>query len=186
MIFYSQLKYKGGIKVNNVFALKSTKEITVTACFIAMTFVATMCINIKLPLMSSGGLVHLGNVPVFVAAVIFGKKTGMYAGAFGMGFFDLVSGWVLWSPFTFIICGIIGWTFGKITEKNFTVFKYVLAVIVALFVKIVGYYIAEIIITGNIIVPVYSIPGNIVQIMTAAIVTLPIVFVIKKYIRLGV
>lgn len=43
--------------------------------------------------MGSGGLIHLGNVPLFVAAMLFGRKTGAIAGAFGMGLFDLMSGW---------------------------------------------------------------------------------------------
>ena len=42
-----------------------TKELVIDALFIALTFVATMFINIRLPLMGNGGLIHLGNVPMF-------------------------------------------------------------------------------------------------------------------------
>ena len=39
-----------------------TKELVIDALFIALTFAATMFINIRLPLMGNGGLIHLGNV----------------------------------------------------------------------------------------------------------------------------
>jgi uncharacterized membrane protein len=72
-----------------------TRTIVINSLFIALTLVATMFINIKLPIMGNGGLIHLGNVPLFIAAIVYWKKTGAVAGAFGMGLFDLLSGWAL-------------------------------------------------------------------------------------------
>lgn len=168
--------------MNNSLTLKGTKEIVITAVFIAMTFVATMCINIRLPIAANGGLIHIGDIPVFIAAVIFGRKTGMYAAAFGMGLFDLLSGWAVWAPFTFLICGAKGWVFGAILDNSFSMVKYVFAVFVILIINVVGYYIAEIIITGNILAPINSVWGNIIQIIVSAIITVPILTVIKKYV----
>ena len=52
------------------------------------------------------------------------------------------------------------------------------------FDKIVGYYIAEIILYGNFIAPISSVPGNVVQIAVAAVVVLiviePIEIAVKK------
>ena len=47
-------------------------SISVTGVCIALTLVATAFINIRLPIAANGGLVHLGNVPLFLAAIIFG------------------------------------------------------------------------------------------------------------------
>ena len=69
-----------------------TLDLVICALFIALTYVATWLINIRLPLAGSGGLIHLGNVPLFVGAMLFGRKIGAAAGAFGMGLFDLMSG----------------------------------------------------------------------------------------------
>lgn len=71
-----------------------------------------MFINVRLPFMGSGGLIHLGNVPLFIAAMMYGRKTGAVAGAFGMGLFDLISGWTAWAPFTFVIVGTMGYVIG--------------------------------------------------------------------------
>ena len=127
--------------------------IAITAMAVALTYVFTAFVNVRLPIAANGGLIHLGNVPLFIMAILFGKKTGAIAGGVGMGLFDLLSGWTAWAPFTFIIVGIMG-------------------------------YIAEIILYGNFIAPISSVPGNVVQIAVAAVVVLiviePIEIAVKK------
>ena len=170
---------------NNDVAVKkvNVSDIAITGVCIALTLVATAFINIRLPIAANGGLVHLGNVPLFLAAIIFGKKTSAFAGAFGMGLFDLLSGWTLWAPFTFVIVGLMGFAVGKITENRIGFRWNVLAIAVACVIKVVGYYIAEVIIYRNWIAPVLSIPGNLVQIGVAAVIVLPIVEIVRKAVK---
>lgn len=61
------------MSTREAFAGKSitVSEIAITGVCIALTFVATGFINIRLPIAANGGLVHLGNVPLFLAAIIF-------------------------------------------------------------------------------------------------------------------
>ncbi len=146
-----------------------------TAVLTALTYVFTAFVNVRLPIMANGGLVHLGNLPMFICAVIFGKKAGAFAGAVGMAIFDLLSGWVMWAPFTFVVVGLMGFAVGAICEKKRGTAWYALAFGIALVIKIVGYYIAEGIIFGNWIAPVASIPGNVVQVGLAAVITLLII-----------
>ncbi|MGG4263932.1 ECF transporter S component [Peribacillus simplex] len=158
-----------------------TKALVINALFIALTLVSTM-INIKLPIMGNGGLIHLGNVPLFIAALVYGKKTGAIAGAFGMASFDLLSGWAAWAPFTFIIVGAMGFLAGLISEKvpGKRELVYSLAVAVALIIKVVGYYFAEVILYGNWILPLGSILGNVMQVVLAGIIVVPLVGRLKK------
>lgn len=157
-------------KLNN-----NIKFIAITAVFIALTYVFTAFVNIRLPIAANGGLVHLGNVPLFIGAIIFGKKTGAIAGGVGMGLFDLLSGWTAWAPFTFIIVALMGFAVGAITEKHHGIGFDALAIGVACIIKVVGYYIAEVILFGNWLAPVTSIPGNLVQIGVAAVIVLIVV-----------
>lgn len=161
----------------------SVSEIAITGVCIALTFVATGFINIRLPLAANGGLVHLGNVPLFLAAIIYGRRTGAFAGSFGMALFDLMGGWVLWAPFTFVTVGLMGYTVGAITEKHHGFRWNVLAIAAACVIKIVGYYIAEGIIYGNWIAPALSIPGNLVQVGVAAVLVLPVAEVVRRAIQ---
>lgn len=74
----------------------TTKDIVETSLLIALVFIATRFINIRLPIASNGGLVHLGNTMLFISAIVFGNKKGACAGAFGMALFDLLSEWAIW------------------------------------------------------------------------------------------
>lgn len=164
--------------MNNSKSYNTTKEIIITGLAIALVFVATF-INVKLPI-GYGGLIHLGNVPLFLVAIIFGKKIGAIAGAFGMALFDTMGGWFAWAPGTFIIVGLMGYIVGLIVERKNDMAGYIIAIAVACVIKIVGYYIVEGLIYGNWVQPVASIPGNLLQIGVAAVVVLPIVGVLKK------
>ncbi len=158
------------------------KDLAITAVFTALILVFTAFVNIRLPFGGNGGLIHLGNIPLFIVAIIFGKKSGAIAGAIGMGLFDLLSGWTLWAPFTFVIVGLMGFTVGKITEKDNhqNLFWYITSIISACAIKIVGYYFAEVILYHNWLVPFASIPGNIVQVTVAGIATVLIVGQLRK------
>ena len=153
----------------------SVKELAITAICIVLVYVFTAVVNVKLHIAAAGGLIHLGNVPLFIAAILFGKRTGMIAGGIGMGLFDLLSGWTLWAPFTLVIVGIMGLVVGMVTEKKKSFPRYILAMVLACIIKIVGYYIAEGIIYGNWVAPAASIPGNLVQIGVAAVITLIVI-----------
>lgn len=153
-------------------AMGNVKFLTITALFIALTYVFTAFVNIRLPISANGGLIHLGNVPLFLGAMIFGKKCGMLAGGIGMGLFDLLSGWTAWAPFTLIIVGLMGYVVGAVTEKHRGFAWNLAAMFAACAIKVAGYYIAEAIIYGNWLAPITSIPGNLVQIGAAAVIVL--------------
>ena len=149
--------------------------LTLTAICILLVYVFTAVVNIRLPFAPNGGLIHLGNVPLFVAAILFGKKVGAISGGIGMALFDLLSPFALWAPFTLGIVALMGCAVGRITEKHKSFPFYLLAMLTACAIKIGGYYIAEGIIYGNWIAPLTSIPGNLVQIAAAAVITLIII-----------
>ncbi len=163
-----------------------TLELVLDGLFIALTLVTTWFINIRLPFVGSGGLIHLGNVPMLVGAMLYGKRTGAIAGAFGMGLFDLMSGWTAWAPFTFVIVGTMGYVVGLIEEKK--PFKaeqanHIIAIILALIIKVVGYYFAEVLLYGNWISPVGSIPGNIIQVGVAGALVLLFIDQLKRFMK---
>lgn len=160
-----------------------TYELIVTAMLIALVFVATL-FNIKLPIASNGGLVHLGTTMLFTAAFLFGPKKGAIAGAFGMAIFDLVSGWTLWAPFTFIARGLQGYVVGKISWSNgrngSSNAMNILATIASVPFMLAVYYVCEAILYKNWIAPVASIPGNITQNVVGILIAIPLAAVLKR------
>lgn len=162
----------------------AVKDIVISGLLTALVFIATKFINIRLPISINGGLIHLGNVMLFLSAIVFGKKKGAIAGAFGMGLFDVVSGWMAWAPFTFIIRGVMGYIIGSIANikgKDGNNFIYnLVAVIIGGLWMIAGYYIAEVILYRNWYSPITSIPGNIIQIVIGAVLGLPMASAMKR------
>ncbi|MBP2636172.1 MAG: hypothetical protein H6Q72_2079 [Firmicutes bacterium] len=158
-----------------------TKQLVYAALGIALVFVCTVFVNIRLPIAANGGLIHLGNVPLFIFAILFGRWFGAVAGGIGMALFDVMGGWFLWAPFTLVIVGLMGYTIGAICDKRQTLTAYVLALVAACLIKVVGYYGAEGIIYGNWLAPMASIPGNLIQIGVAAVIVLPVVGKLRKH-----
>lgn len=147
------------------------------AMFVALTLTFTAFVNIHIPsLGGAGGLIHLGNVPLLIGAMIYGKRTGAIAGALGMGLFDILSGWAIWAPCTIITCGLMGFAVGAICEVGKKMPHRILAVGVALAIKLCGYYIFESMVLGNgLVAALKSIPGNVIQVSFAAVIVLMII-----------
>ncbi|MEK5333315.1 MULTISPECIES: ECF transporter S component [unclassified Lysinibacillus] len=161
-----------------------TFDLILSAMLIALVFVATLTLNIKLPIKANGGLVHLGTGMLFTASILFGSKKGAIAGAIGMGLFDVVSGWMLWAPITFVARGLQGYIVGKIAWSNgrkgnsipFNLF----AMIISVPFMIAVYYVGEAILYANWIAPLASIPGDLVQNILGMIVAIPVCVLLKK------
>ena len=154
---------------------KQLRTLIIAAVFIALTYVFTAFINIQIPPGNPAGLTHLGNIPVFIAAMLFGKKTGAAVGGIGMALFDLFSPYAVWAPFTLIINALMGLVIALIVENRHKFKWYLLAVVAAIIIKVGGYYIAEGILYGNWLAPMAAIPANILQVVVAAVAVLPII-----------
>ena len=148
------------------------RDLVITSLFIALVYVFTWLVKIQLPFSPNGGLIHLGNVPFFLAAIFFDKRVGMTAGALGMGLFDLTSGWILWSPMTVISALIMGYILNKMNYKKYTLKSLILSFILVALVKVVVYYIGEIFILSSFVAPLASIPGNLIQIGVSSVIVL--------------
>lgn len=166
------------------YSSKRTFNLILTSMSIALVFVATLLLNIKLPISANGGLVHLGTAMLFIIAFVFGPKKAAIAGAVGMGLFDLVSAYTLWAPITIVARGLQGYLVGKIAWSNGragnSVGFNILAAIASIPVMLAVYYVGEAIIYGNFVVPAASIPGNIVQNVVGLLVAIPVAIALKK------
>jgi len=163
-------------------SVTQTKLVVTAALGIALVFICTAFVNVRLPFAANGGLIHLGNVPLFIMAILYGRNLGALAGGLGMALFDVMGGWLLWAPFTLVIVGLMGYVVGAICEKHRSTTAYALALTAACLIKVVGYYGAEWIIYGNWLAPMTSIPGNLVQIGVAAGVVLPVAGKLRKHV----
>lgn len=163
---------------------KKTLDLVIIAILSALIFVSTLFLNIKLPIPGNGGLVHLGTAMLFTAAIFFGPKKGAYAGAIGLGLFDLLGGWVLWTPITIIARALQGYIVGKIAWSNGKQGKSVplniVATIASIPVMMAVYYIGESILYNNWIAPLASMFGDLLQNIIGIVIAIPICIMLQK------
>lgn len=147
----------------------------------ALTFVATMAIHVP---SWNGGVIHLGDSMIFLTAVLFGKKYAAISGALGMTMFDILSGYSVWAPYTFVIKAVMGFIAGSIAymggSKGENSYKNALGMFLAGIWMILSYYAAEVMITGNLVSPVASMTGNTIQFGAGAVIAFVIIAAIKK------
>jgi uncharacterized membrane protein len=162
-----------------------TKDLVTSALLIAVVFVSTSFIKIPSPLsLNSGGLIHMGNVMFFMAAIVFGKKQGAIAGAFGMGIFDVLNGYLIWAPFTFIIRGVMGFTIGYFANahgrKGNNLKWNIIGLVIASIFLVSGYFVANLILFHNIAAAISGIPGDLTQVAIGFILGVPLTIAVKK------
>lgn len=161
----------------------SVHDLVLTSLFIALVYIFTWVVKINFPFAPQGGLVHLGNVPFFLACIFFGKRIGMIAGAVGMGLFDVTSGWVAWAPITVITCLMMGYTLATFAQRGITYRHLVPAMFLLALLKIIGYYCGEVIIFHSFLAPLASIPGNLIQITVSSVIVLAVLEPVKHMIK---
>ncbi len=163
---------------------QKTFDLIMTAMLVALVFLSTFFLNIKLPISVNGGLIHLGTAMLFIASILFGPKKGALAGAIGMGLFDLMGGWLIWAPITIVARGLQGYIVGKISwsngRKGSSIAFNILATVVSTPIMIAVYYIGEVILYGNWIVPLTSIPGDLLQSVIGILIAIPVCVALKK------
>lgn len=136
----------------------TVKNLTLTGLFMALIFVFTALIHIP----GYTGYIHIGDAFLFLAASILPTPYAICAGAIGAALADCLTGFVIWAPASLVIKGVtvlfFTWKETKILGK-----RNYLALIPSALLCAGGYYLYEGIIYGNLIVPLYGIPGNLLQ-----------------------
>ena len=102
------IRKKEKIIVNN----NNLKRLVLAALFAALACVATMSIRIPTP--GTNGYIHPGDAIVILSGVILGPVWGFLAGGIGSALSDLIGGYFMYVPVTFVIKGLIALIAGLI------------------------------------------------------------------------
>lgn len=167
-----------------------TIDIVQISLMAAITFIATSVIHVP----TFMGVLHLGDSMIFLSAILFGRKKSAIASAVGMCLFDLISGYTLWAPFTFVIKGVMGYIAGTIAyRKNYdgnSTPNNIFAFVVAGIWMITAYYLGGAIILTFIskqfllkqalLISLKDIPTNILQVVGGIVLALPLISALKS------
>ena len=162
--------------------MKSTTEkIVISAMFASLICVATMVIKIPSPL---HGYINLGDVFVLLAGWCISPLYAFLAAGIGSGLADLLSGYALYAPATFLIKGIMAiiafYGFKVINGKANKVISRITSGVMAEVFMIIGYFLFEGILYG--FVPsIVNIPPNAVQGLAGIIIGILLINIFNKY-----
>lgn len=149
------------------------KKIIMAALFAALACVATMSIRIPTP--GTGGYIHPGDAVVILSGIILGPVYGFLAGGIGSAMADLIGGYFIYVPITFVIKGLValvaGVLYQKVSRSKQT--RY-LGVILGGITDIVfvagGYFLCESVLYG-VAGAAASVPANIIQGVSGLIIS---------------
>lgn len=140
------------------------KKLILAALFAALSCVATMSIRIPTP--GTGGYIHPGDAIVILSGVILGPVWGFFAGGIGSALSDLIGGYFVYVPITFVIKGLVALAAGLLYQKVGKTQKsryaaVVLGGVTDIILVASGYFVCEYFIYGA--GAAASIPANIIQ-----------------------
>lgn len=156
------------------------KKIVLTALMAALVCVATMIIKIPSPLQ---GYINLGDCIVLVSAWVLSPVYGFFAAGVGSALADLLSGYALYAPATFIIKGCMALV-------AFGIFKLMKNKTRKLPARLIGGILAEIVMVGGYFIfegflygfgaSLVNIPPNCIQGVAGIVIGLLLVKVFEK------
>lgn len=157
-----------------------TKKLVTTALMTALVCVATLIIKIPSPLK---GYLNLGDCIVLLAGWILSPAFGFFAAGFGSALADLISGYVLYAPVTFVIKGLmalVAYIISKQLGKKIGKFSSrLVGGILAEILMVLGYYIFEGACYGFIPSAV-NIPANCIQGVAGLVIGLVLIQIFEK------
>ena len=140
------------------------KKLILAALFAALSCVATMSIRIPTP--GTSGYIHPGDAIVILSGVILGPVWGFLAGGIGSALSDLIGGYFIYVPITFVIKGLVALAAGLLYQKvgknqKSRYIAVILGGVADVILVAGGYFVCEFFIYGA--GAAASIPANIIQ-----------------------
>ncbi len=141
------------------------KKMVMAALLAAFACVATMSIRIPTP--GTGGYIHPGDAIVILSGVILGPAWGLLAAGIGSAMADLMGGYFIYVPITFVIKGAVALAAGMIYRKIGKTSKsryaaVVLGGVADMILVAGGYFLCESVLYGA-AASAASIPANLIQ-----------------------
>lgn len=159
---------------------KTTQKIVLSALFAALTCIATMVIKIPSPMK---GYLNLGDCMVLTAGWTLPPVYGFLAAGLGSALADLLSGYAVYAPATFVIKGLMSLIayYGYITlhKKLKATISNIISGVAAEIMMILGYFVFEGFMYG--FAPsLVNIPANAIQGITCLVLGCLLIKILKK------
>ncbi len=154
------------------------------AMFTALICLATMVIQIPVPL---GGFVNFGDSFIIICSWVLGPIYGFAAGGIGSALADILSGYAIYAPATFVIKGLIAVTAALVAHaiikrnENQRILAHIAGASCAELIMAFGYYLYDALFIGlGFNAAVATLLPNMMQAAAGLIFSLIIAEIIKR------
>ena len=154
------------------------RKLVYSALMAALTYVATMVIQIPSPMQ---GYVNLGDCCVLLSGWLLGPWWGGAAAGIGSMLTDLLNGYAHYAPGTFVIKGCMAIAAALLAKAmGRKAGGYVVSGVVAEIIMVAGYFGYAALLLGKGIGAAASIPGNLVQAVMGLVIGLALFFLLRR------
>lgn len=167
---------KNSVKESNAMKREKRKTNMLIMSAMMMGLIMAMTFIIRIPVPATHGYIHLGDCMIFMAVLLLGWKHGAVTAGLGSALADLIGGFAIYAPVTFVVkfmmAAVVGLFLQKALKREHPVVVITMMEVVGMLigglVMAAGYYFAEGLMYGNFIVPMAEVPLNIIQFSAGA------------------
>lgn len=147
-----------------------TKEIVLSAVFMALIVVATIFVSLPLAF----GYVHLGDAIIVVACFLLKPKKAIPISLLGSALADLILGYYIYIPATIIVKGLFATCFSFLIYEKPTFARCAISLVLGTLIIFLGYFIFEVILygfgTAIVNVPFNALQGGVCSLVGGAVI----------------
>ena len=132
-------KLNNSVMLLNENSHSKTQMLAFSGLMAAVICVATGFIKFPTPI----GYIHIGDGFIFLAVALLGWY-GVAAAAVGSGLADVIAGYFIYAPGTFIIKGLMGIVALKYINGNYKAGRCIVGYVLAEILMVLGYFVYEI------------------------------------------
>ncbi|MFW9984965.1 MAG: ECF transporter S component [Candidatus Odinarchaeota archaeon] len=103
------------MKESSIFLPQMPKSLLISITAIMAALIAVLTISFQIAVPATQGYFNLGEVGVYISALLFGPIIGGLAGGIGSMTADLATGYVIYAPGTLVIKGMEGFLVGYLS-----------------------------------------------------------------------
>lgn len=156
--------------------MRHSKNIVISSLFTA--FITLLTLFPQIPIAAGSGYIHMGDAFIITAAYFIGVY-GVPAAAIGSILADIISGYSIYVPATFIIKGLMAFTTYLLLRKNNNIAGVIFAAVICEIIMSAGYFLYDTVIYGFAAAAV-TLPFSLIQAGAGIIIGSALCLVIKK------
>lgn len=156
------------------------RDIVLSGVMIAL--VAVFTLTIRVPFALTRGYFNFSDVGVFLASFAFGPWMGLIAGGIGGALADVVGGYPMFAPLTFLAHGLEGFVAGAIAGRSFNLPRMIAGWAAGALVMVGFYFVGEAYVFQMGVGPAVSeaVSINLPQVVVGGVVSIPLVAALLK------